>query len=132
MQSALPTGAPLRPATILVVEDEALIRTVLTMELEDAGYEVVEAGSADDAIRLLADLGIIDLMITDVKMPGTMTGLDLASLVRERRLSIKIVVMSGYVHEEVAASASSFDAFVRKPFRPVELTELVHTLLADS
>jgi len=131
IQSAQPTDSVRKPATVLVVEDEVLIRTVLAMELEDAGYEVVEAGTADDAMRLLADLGAIDLMVTDVKMPGTMTGLDLASLVRQRRLSGKIIVMSGYVHEEVAASAAAFDAFVRKPFKPVDVSELVGSLLAD-
>jgi len=122
-------GRPaLSPATVLLVEDETLIRMLLAEELEDAGYRVIEAGSADDAIDLLA-AAAVDLVVTDVKMPGARSGLDLAAWVRGNRPAAKVVVMSGYVHEEVV-SAAGIDAFVSKPFKPVDVAAVVERLLS--
>ena len=120
------------PATILLVEDETLIRTVLAMDLEDAGYNIAEAGSADEALGILQCSTDIGLVVTDVKMPGSMNGLELAAWVRQHMPSAKVVVMSGYVHEDVVETAATFDAFVKKPFKPADVTGLVEKLLSTS
>jgi len=68
-------------ATVLIVEDEALVRTVLQMELEDAGYDVIIADCADAAIAILEARADIHLVFTDIDMPGSMDGLKLAACV---------------------------------------------------
>ena len=88
-------GSP-RPA-VLIVEDEPLIRMGAVTLIEDAGFEVYEAGSADAAIALLERHGEISLIFTDVNMPGSMDGLKLAHYVRGRWPPIKIIVTSGHV-----------------------------------
>ena len=70
------------PITILVVEDEALIRISTTATLEDAGFRVLEAGSSAEAIDILSHHGEVTIMMTDVNMPGPMNGLGLVSQVR--------------------------------------------------
>lgn len=115
--------------SVLVVEDEALIRTLVAEELEEAGYTVLEAESADSALAILED-ATVDLVITDVRMPGRQTGLDVAAWVRKNRPLTRIVVMSGYVHDEVATVAAQFDAFVRKPFKPADLLDQARALMS--
>jgi CheY-like chemotaxis protein len=71
-------------ATVIVVEDEALVRMDIAMSLEDAGFAVLEASNADEAIDLLNAYPEIRLMFTDIDMPGSMDGLQLAAAVRDR------------------------------------------------
>jgi CheY-like chemotaxis protein len=84
-----------RRSTILIVEDEILISAYLGDLLRDAGYDVVEASNADDAIAILESRSNIRLVITDINMPGSMDGLRLASAVRDRWPPIKIIVATG-------------------------------------
>ena len=72
------------PATILVVEDEILIRMNSADMLQDAGFSVIEAGSADDAIVQLEKANHVELVFSDIDMPGSMNGLVLAEIVHER------------------------------------------------
>ncbi len=117
------------PATVLVVEDEVLVRAVLVDEFEDEGFRVLVAGSADAAVaRMQAEE--VSLVVTDARMSGRMDGLDLAAWVREHRPTVPVLVMSGYVHEEVVASAQASDGFVRKPFVPWKLVEQARAALA--
>ena len=86
----------MRPSVaVLIVEDEPLIRMGTVYLIEDAGFEVYEAGSADAAIALLELHREIRLIVTDVDMPGSMDGLKLAHAVRDRWPPIKIIVTSG-------------------------------------
>jgi CheY-like chemotaxis protein len=71
-------------SVILTVEDETLIRDYLTGVLEDAGYQVISAANADEAIEILESRSDIRVLITDVTMPGSMDGLPLAAAVRDR------------------------------------------------
>jgi DNA-binding NtrC family response regulator len=80
---------------ILLVEDEPIIRAVGTDALEEAGFEVIEAKDADDAVRILELLGEVHVLFTDIRMPGSMNGLELAQLVHERWPAMKILVTSG-------------------------------------
>jgi CheY-like chemotaxis protein len=83
--------------TVLVVEDEALIRLDVVDCLEEAGFQVKEAANAVEAIRILESRKDIRLVFTDVDMPGSMDGLKLAAYVRDRWPPIKIIVTSGHV-----------------------------------
>lgn len=82
--------------TVLVVEDEILLRMDLAMSLEDQGFKVYEASNADEAINILNAHSDIHLMFTDIDMPGSMDGLKLAAAVRDRWPPIKIIIASGH------------------------------------
>jgi CheY-like chemotaxis protein len=80
---------------VLIVEDEALVRIGAVRIIEEAGFEVVEAANADEAIRILESRWDIRVVFTDIQMPGSMDGLKLAHAVRNRWPPIKIIVTSG-------------------------------------
>jgi two-component system, response regulator PdtaR len=80
---------------VLVVEDEPLIRMAAVDLVENAGYAALEAGNADEAIRILEQRADIRLVFTDIDMPGTMDGLKLARLVRDRWPPVHIILVSG-------------------------------------
>jgi CheY-like chemotaxis protein len=82
--------------TVVVVEDEALIRLDITISLENEGFIVLEASNADEAITILNAHPEIRVMFTDIDMPGSMDGLKLASAVRDRWPPVKIIVASGH------------------------------------
>jgi CheY-like chemotaxis protein len=82
------------PKVILVVDDEPLLRAAVRDILEDTGYAVKEAGTADEAIELLDEDGVA-AVLTDIEMPGRFNGLDLAWMVRAMWPTIPVVVTSG-------------------------------------
>jgi CheY-like chemotaxis protein len=114
---------------VLVVEDEALIRFTIADELRDAGYEVLEAADADEAILLLAEHAEIKLIFTDIDMPGSMDGLKLSAVVRERWPPVRIVVTSG---KRIPAQGALPDGsrFMPKPYTIEGVVETVRTMLA--
>ena len=99
---------------VLVVEDEALIRELVAETLRDAGLSVIEAPDADGALVLLNHFDTVSVLLTDIRMPGSMDGVDLARLVRARRPDIKIVFLSSHIFDP--ATLTCCDAFVAKPF----------------
>src|ERR1035437_2239865 len=80
---------------ILVVDDEKEVREILAEALQDFGYGVVTAASGEEALPVLNNGRIIDLVITDVRMPG-MSGPELADEIRQRWPGVKVVLISGY------------------------------------
>jgi CheY-like chemotaxis protein len=97
-------------ATVLVVEDEAIIRDMVAEELEDAGFTVVIAMNADHAIPILENRLDIQLVFTDIDMPGSMDGLKLAAAVRDRW---PIIITAGKARPpEIPANA----LFIPKPY----------------
>ena len=80
---------------VLLVEDEALIRVIGTDALEEAGYDVLEAGSADEALELLEAYNEVLVLFTDIRMPGSLNGLELARIVHERWPKMKLLLTSG-------------------------------------
>jgi DNA-binding NtrC family response regulator len=80
---------------ILVVEDEALVRLIGADMLSDAGYEVLEADNADEALKVLASVDQVHMLFTDIRMPGSMNGLELAKTVHERWPEMKLLLTSG-------------------------------------
>lgn len=81
--------------TVLVVEDEPLIRFIVVEDLQDAGFSTVEANDADEAIAILEVRKDIQLVFTDVDMPGSMNGAKLAAAVRDKWPPVHIIITSG-------------------------------------
>ncbi len=112
---------------VLLVEDEILIRIVLAEELRSLGFIVSEAANADEALTIIRSGIPIDLVLTDVEMPGSITGHDLARLVRSERPHTKIVVASG--HAIPAARSPVADAVFSKPVDYDTLIQTIHDLI---
>lgn len=102
---------------ILIVEDEPLIRHDLMDFFEDRGFRVLEAGNADEAVEILSTNAIIQIVLTDVQMPGSMDGIRLAHYVRDRYPPTILIVASGAAKPE-AADLPDRAMFVAKPFDP--------------
>jgi len=114
--------------TILIVEDEALVRFNLIDFFEDAGFHVFEAENADAAILVLERSSSIRVVLTDVQMPGTMDGLRLAHFIRHRYPPTVLFVTSGAAKLE-AAQLPAQSVFVPKPFDPVRLLGQIERLI---
>jgi two-component system, response regulator PdtaR len=100
-------------ATVLVVEDEVLIRDLVAEDLQEAGFTVVVAKSADHAIAILEARQDIHLLFTDIEMPGSINGLKLAAAVRDRWPPVHIIITSGKLRPlEIPANA----LFIAKPY----------------
>ncbi|RWX05987.1 response regulator [Rhizobium hidalgonense] len=99
---------------VLVVDDDPLIRFAMVDALEDAGFEVLEAGNADEALVLLEGIQV-DAVFTDVNMPGSTDGLGLMARVRARSPSTRVIVTSGHVRLGAFDLASGV-SFVAKPY----------------
>jgi CheY-like chemotaxis protein len=116
------------PLTILVVDDEALVRMALAEGFEEAGFRVVQAASANEALSVLRTSIAIDAVLTDIQMPGSMDGLQLAAAVRKIRPGLKIAVTSG--HLVTRPSRRIADAFIAKPWAVETVVERVRKLIA--
>ena len=112
------------PATVLVVEDEALIRMHAADSLEDCGYRVLEAGDADEALRILEEHGEVDVLFTDVNMPGAIDGLELAGIVHDRCPRLGLIITSGRGTPDPARLPLS-SIYIAKPYRPHQLAAAV-------
>lgn len=100
---------------VLVVEDEPLVRINIVAELEDQGMHVLEAGDAHQAIDILSENPVINVIFTDVDMPGGMDGLELARIVKERYPPVQVIVTSG--HRDVGTRDLPADGrFFPKPY----------------
>lgn len=109
---------------VLVVEDEALIRMDIAEEIKAAGFNVLEAGTADEAIALLEQRSDIRVVFTDIHMPGSMDGLKLAHYVRGRWPPIRIIATSG--HARIAEEdLPEHSRFIAKPYRPSIIIEAI-------
>jgi two-component system, response regulator PdtaR len=107
---------------VLIVEDELLVRLCAVETVEAAGFTVLEAANADEAIRILENRGDIRVVFTDIHMPGSMDGLKLAHAVRNRWPPIKIMVTSG--HERIAErDLPAGGRFFAKPYSPSEIKD---------
>ena len=85
-----------RTPTILVVEDEFLIRAMLSDYLQECGFKVLEASSADEAVGIIENVDVvIDLVLTDIRMPGAMDGFGLAQWVRTNQPNMPVILASG-------------------------------------
>ncbi len=112
---------------VLVVEDETFTRMDVVEMLSAAGFDIVEAINADEAIQMLERDPDIRLIFTDIDMPGTMNGLKLAAAVRKRWPPVRIIATSG--HFKVQAGDLPADArFFPKPYQPAQIINAVREL----
>lgn len=120
-----------REANLLLVEDEEAVRRIALRALERAGYTVFHARSGEDALAMLPTLPPIDLLVTDVVLPG-MDGRTLANEIVERRPTVAVLYASGYTDDEVlrcgVLEAEIF--FLQKPYTPSVLVQRVEYVLA--
>ena len=111
---------------VLVVEDEAMIRMTLVCELEDAGFVVIEAKNADVAMAMITDRSDIVVVVTDVRMPGSVDGLGLAAWMREHAASTPIVITSALAElPDIAVINPAIAQIVAKPYRSQEVAAWV-------
>lgn len=116
---------------VLVVEDETFIRMDAVEMLRAAGFDIVEATNADEAIRMLERDSDVRLIFTGIDMPGSMNGLKLAAAVRERWPPVRIIATSG--HFKVQAGDLPADArFVAKPYQPAQIVNAILELIAGT
>jgi two-component system, response regulator PdtaR len=107
---------------VLVVEDEGLINLTAVEELRRAGFDVMSAYNADEAIALLEAHSEIRLVFTDIDMPGSMDGLNLAAAVRERWPPVRIIVTSG---KRVPEALPDGAVFIAKPYSTATIVETI-------
>lgn len=105
---------------VLVVEDEPLLRMMAVDMVDEAGFDVIEAADATEAIRILERRFDVRIVFTDIDMPRGMDGMRLAAAIRDRWPPIEIILTSGHFHrEDVELPARS--VFFPKPFREAEV-----------
>lgn len=117
--ASIPVSYPSQDVgTILIVEDEALIRVVMSDTLQDRGFKVLEAANANEAIEIIEHAQVeIDLVFTDVRMPGAMDGFGLVRWMQTSRPHVPVIVASGDVGKANGANLLDIGAmFIPKPY----------------
>ncbi len=111
---------------VLVIDDEAIVRTSCRRVLEPEGYAVVMAENGPDGLRRIRDEGPFSLVLTDLKMPG-MDGIEVLRRIKDGWPDIPVVIVTGYQTIETAVKAIKLGAFdyVNKPFTPDALLDVV-------
>ena len=99
--STFPIELPHGSGRIFVVEDDVEVRRAAVAVLHQLGYETIEASNAEDALKLFNTAPQIDLLLTDVVLPGRLRGRDLADLIRKASPETEIVFMSGYTENAI-------------------------------
>lgn len=119
-----------KPKTVLIVEDEELVRMVGSDILELGGYRVIEAANAAEALQHLEGETEVMVLFTDVNMPGTPDGLGLAKVVSTRWPQVKILVASGNVRPQAGELPES-GLFLSKPYRAEDLLAILRSLTGE-
>ena len=114
------------PIYVLVVEDEPFLRSLLADELRDVGFNVVEAVSADEALAYVHANRNIDLVFSDIQMPGSLNGIGLATSLRAANPPLPVILTSGNM---VPDGVIGLSAFIPKPYRLAEAVSLVFKTL---
>jgi len=119
------------PTTVLIVEDEVIIRMSAAATLEDAGFCILEAGNSAEALQFLLKHQEIGVMMTDVRMPGEMDGLDLVDCVQRCHPAIRSLVVSGNASARQARDAGAF-SFLSKPYMAHSLVHAVRAMVQSN
>jgi CheY-like chemotaxis protein len=125
------TGSVGRTPTILVVEDEVLVRLMLSDYLQECGFKVLEAATADEALVILEKGTVqIDTVLTDVRMPGTLDGFGLARWIRQHRPGLPVILTSGDAKKtDAAEELCETLPFFRKPYQLKSVVAEIRRLL---
>jgi len=118
------------PLTVLYVEDDDAIRNVASEALREAGFEVIEARTADEAINYLNEPDGVGALVTDVRLPGTMDGIDLAHETRKAYPTMPVLVVSGYAAQITERLSDLYPPalFMTKPFSLRKLVTKMRSL----
>ncbi len=125
-----PGDAKPEAATILVVEDEVLIRIMISEYLREFGYNVVEAQNAAEAREILWSDEDVEVVFSDIRMPGDMNGLGLAQWIERNKPGVGVVLTSAYVPPaELAAHIDTAPEIVPKPYEPKEVLSRIRAAI---
>jgi CheY-like chemotaxis protein len=127
--SKLQGVAGMTPTVVLVVEDEILVRMSTAAFLRDCGFKVLEASTADAALDLL-QAAPVNVVFSDIMMPGRVDGMGLVRWLKEHRPAIKSIVTSGT--REVVAQGARHDVFLPKPYSLADLEACIGKVLAEA
>ena len=116
-----------RKDIVLVVEDDALVRMNTADLIRDLGFSVLEAVDADQAIALLESNPAITVLFTDIQMPGSMDGLRLAAVVRDRWPPVALLIASGKLSPPTADMPAGAH-FIQKPYHPLQIGDQLREL----
>jgi CheY-like chemotaxis protein len=117
--------------TILVVEDEVLIRMVISDYLRDCGYRVIEAANGDEALTVLQQLEInVDIVLSDIEMPGSTDGFTLSTWIRTNRPGIDVILAGNVPRAANAAAELCESGTLPKPYEPQVVVDLIKRLIA--
>jgi signal transduction histidine kinase len=131
-RSATPIELPRGSATVLVVEDEPAVREIAVAILGDLGYRVLEAADGESALRVFgANASSVDLLLTDVVLPGRVRGREVAERIRAMRPEVKVLFMSGYTENSIVHHGRLDDGvqLLGKPFKREQLARKVAEVL---
>ena len=119
-------------ATILVVDDTADVLELTASVLEEAGYAVLWCGGSGAALPILRDGQAIDLLLTDIAMPGGLNGFELARQARTARPLLPVAYLTGQAHTARHGAGEVFGPILRKPYRRHDLVRQIEALLAPA
>lgn len=128
-------GTPRGTETVLVVEDEASLRTMVRIVLTRAGYKVFDAPSGAEALQMWEKIGSeVDLLFTDMVMPDGLTGRELAEELQKKRPNLRVLFTSGYSTKMLMRDGRlpNGAACLQKPYLPQALAAAVSTVLSES
>jgi CheY-like chemotaxis protein len=116
---------------ILIVEDDTLVRRYVVTQIESLGYTTLEAGNAAEALRVVDNDGSIDLLFTDVIMPGPMNGRQLVDVALTRRPALKTLFTSGYTENAIVhhGRLDTGVLLLAKPYRKSDLARMIRMAL---
>ena len=142
LEKAKEASLPLLPAatetsqrgaeTVFIVEDDPFVRSYAVMSLQSLGYQVTAAVDGNDALRKLGTDIPVDLLFTDIVMPGGINGWELADMARRARPNLRVLLTSGYALETLTAQGHLRDGsfILTKPYRKAELARRLREALA--
>jgi DNA-binding NtrC family response regulator len=111
------------------VEDEAILRLSIADIIRDDGFEVIEAASAHEAIAIIQTNTPVDIVMTDVKMPGTIDGVGLTVYIRANRPALKVIMTSANL--SASPAGCHVDRFIPKPYGASQVLRLIRSLSED-
>ncbi len=118
-------------ATVLLVEDEALISRLVADRLSGCGFAVHAAATGDEALQYIGEGGEVDVLLTDVNLPGSIDGAELAQRARQMRPDLPIVYASGRYGACDFGTLVPRSVFVAKPYDPADICVLLERLTAE-
>jgi two-component system, response regulator PdtaR len=121
------SAAPEPRMTVLVVEDEPLVRMFAADFLDEAGFKVFEAVNAEEAITLLQARPDIQAVVTDIELPGGMNGFELAQVVHQRWPGVAVIATSGR-ERPIPGDLPDSVPFISKPYLPATIAALIRRL----